>query len=100
MVAPPSQAFSGAERRAPVDYPVVASDRPMNGGQIAGDAPRCHGWGSSAGAGRWTGPAAFVALLVLMLGAALPSTARASHEPGRPNILLILTDDQRAEGTM
>jgi arylsulfatase A-like enzyme len=72
----------------------------MNGGQIAGDAPRCHGGRSSRSAGRWTGTAALVALLAALMGAVLPTAALGSHEPGRPNILLILTDDQRAPGTM
>jgi len=39
-------------------------------------------------------------LLAALAGAMLPAAAQAVHEPGRPNILLILTDDQRAAGTM
>src|SRR5688500_13290165 len=72
----------------------------MNGGQFAGDAPRCQGERSSRSAGRCTGRAALVAVLAILASAVFPAPGLASHAPGRPNILVILTDDQRADGTM
>ena len=74
---------------------MVASASTMNGGRSAGVVPRRHGRGSSRRA--W-----IVGWLCVV---ADPRCCRrtprsALHGPGRPNILLILTDDQRAEGTM
>jgi arylsulfatase A-like enzyme len=68
----------------------------MNGGRSAGVAPRRHGIGVP-----WTGKRlrtaalAALALAIGLLTIASPATAQ-----DRPNILLIVTDDQRADGTM
>ena len=66
----------------------------MNGGRSARGAPRRHGRGSSRRA--WLSPDSLVVADVRAAAEAAP----ALHGPGRPNILLIMTDDQRADGTM
>jgi arylsulfatase A-like enzyme len=76
---------------------MVASFGQMNGGRSPGGAPRCHGFGVP-----WLGErkfrAALTALVAVALVAALgPVSAQAN---GRPNVLVVLTDDQRLDDTM
>src|SRR5688572_27957869 len=66
----------------------------MIGGRSARGVPRRHGRGSSR---RALAVAWLVVLVTLGMAA---DAALALHSPARPNILLIMTDDQRAEGTM
>lgn len=63
----------------------------MNGGLSAGVEPRRHGRSS-----RTTWAAALILVSLTLLATAETAPAQVA----RPNILIILTDDQRAEGTM
>ena len=75
---------------------MVACFRLMNGGRCPGDAPSRRGSGAPC-----TGRRAGTALVVLAFCAALLAlSAPHAAANGRPNVLLIMTDDQRADGTM
>jgi arylsulfatase A-like enzyme len=78
---------------------MVASFGQMNGGRSPGGAPLCHGFGVP-----WLGGREFRAALTALVAAAAvlmaafgPARAVAN---GRPNVLVVLTDDQRLDGTM
>ena len=77
---------------------MVASFWHMNGGRSAGGVPR-----RPASGAPWTGrrlQTAALAALALAAVLAVVAGAGPAAANGRPNILVIMTDDQRAEGTM
>jgi arylsulfatase A-like enzyme len=74
---------------------MVASFGQMNGGRSPGGPPRRHGRGAPWSGGRLTGATLVALLFCALLAAIAPAGAAA-----RPNVLLIMTDDQRADGTM
>ena len=76
---------------------MVASFGQMNGGRSPGGAAPCHGFGVPWLGGREI-RAALTALIAAVLMAAWGPAPAAANE--RPNVLVVLTDDQRLDGTM
>ena len=76
---------------------MVASFGQMNGGRSPGGAAPCHGFGVSWLGGREFRAALTALVVAVLMGALGPAPAAAN---GRPNVLVVLTDDQRLDGTM